>query len=96
MRKRLKTYIYLLTAITGILFWSCSQHSTRLTSIAFHNTAARYNAFFLANQKLLEVENEIRLAHADDYNQVLKIHYNIDTTLAKSYSDKLKYAEERA
>lgn len=49
----------------------------------------------MAKEKLKEVQAIIKANHKNDFNQVLDIIYNIDTTKAKSYEASLKYCREK-
>jgi tetratricopeptide (TPR) repeat protein len=64
--------IILCLIITGILY-SCSQYKNTFVSKNFHNTTARYNAYFLAREKMKEVEYKINQESKDDYNKVLPV-----------------------
>jgi tetratricopeptide (TPR) repeat protein len=59
-------------SISGILY-SCSQHKNTFVSKNFHNTTAHYNAYFLAREKMKEVEFKINQSSVDDYNKVLPV-----------------------
>ena len=45
----------------------------------YHDTTARYNAYFLAKEKLLEVETTLFGNPNDDYNDVLNVLVKLDT-----------------
>jgi tetratricopeptide (TPR) repeat protein len=65
--------IILAFSISGILY-SCSQHKNTFVSKNFHNTTAHYNAYFLAREKMKEVEFKINQSSVDDYNKVLPVY----------------------
>jgi tetratricopeptide (TPR) repeat protein len=69
---KLLKIIFLAVFISGILY-SCSQYKNTFVSRNFHNTTARYNAYFLAREKMKEVEFKINQASVDDYNKVLSV-----------------------
>ncbi len=62
--------------LTPFLFLisSCSQEKKTWTSLAWHNTLARYNGYFLAKEKMKEFEAEQLTAFKDNYNRVLDIY----------------------
>ncbi len=62
----------------------------------YHDTTAHYNAYFLAREKLTEVENALFTNSNDDYNTVLDIYTRIDTNTAKSQTEGLEYVIEKA
>lgn len=81
--------------IISLLVVSCSQNSTKFANVTFHNTTAKYNAYYLAKEKLKEVQHKIRDNHNDDFNRVLDVLYKIDTTQAKGYLADLTYCREK-
>ena len=76
--------------------YSCSQESNSFTSKFWHNMTARYNAYFLAKERLKIVDEKLWEAQTDDYNRLLELFPLIDTNLAKSYKADFDYCFERA
>lgn len=83
--------------INSLSFWmillflaACSAEKTNFISTTYHNTTALYNAYFIANQHIKEIENAIYENRDDDYNKILNILPEIDTTFTNSMSDKLE------
>jgi tetratricopeptide (TPR) repeat protein len=56
-----------------MIFSSCSQEKNTFVSKSYHNTTSRYNAYFLAREKMKEVDTKIVLANVDDYNKILLV-----------------------
>ncbi len=83
-----KIFYGVLFAGLGILFTSCSQEKNTLLSKGWHNLNARDNAFFLARERIAEIETEIDAKTQSDYNKVLFPLTIIDTNQTKSYKDK--------
>lgn len=54
----------------------------------YHDTTLHYNKYFLANEKLNEIEADLWKQHKDDYNSVLKVHPDCDSNMAKSIKTK--------
>ena len=52
--------------------------------ITYHNVTARYNAYFIAKERIKEIEQYIFDQQQWDYNQVLPIFPQYDTTTSKS------------
>lgn len=77
-------------------FSSCSQHSNSVASKAFHNTTARYNAYFLAKEKMMEVDKKIWEAHTDDYNRILMVYPTLTDQMRSSLKKDLEYIIEKA
>lgn len=60
----------------------------------YHNTTSRYNAYYLSNEKILELENIIKTNHKEDFSQVLPVFYPIDSATIEQNEDLLKDARE--
>lgn len=96
-RKNLKRFWQTTLVLSAVAtFSSCSQHSNSFASKTFHNTTARYNAYFLAKEKMLEVDNKIWQAHTDDYNRILKVYPTISDGTRSSLKGDLEYIIEKA
>ncbi len=50
---------------------------------AYHDTTAHYNAYFLADERLTEIEDDIWAKHKDDYTQLLQVFPPLDTAATK-------------
>jgi len=74
----------------------CSQESTGPVSVAFHNTAAHYNAYFYSNQRIKEVEERINEAYQPNYDQILPIYPPLDSSFATTYKVELEDAIKKA
>jgi outer membrane protein assembly factor BamD (BamD/ComL family) len=62
---------------SGLLFFlvsACSQEKKTWTSLAWHNTLARYNGYFIAKEKMKEFQEDQLLNFKDNYNRVLEIY----------------------
>jgi len=79
----LKSYILsflTLSAIAALLvLGACASHKKNFFSKTYHNTTARYNAYFIAKEDLREVENAIATNHKNNYNKILGVFYDIDS-----------------
>ncbi len=62
----------------------------------YHDVAARFNAYFLAKEKLLEVEEALYGSPQDNYHEVLDILIPIDSTYTKSQKAGFDYIIEKA
>ncbi len=69
--------------------------STRMGK-EYVNTTARYNSYFLAKEKMKEVDLALKAKMKDDYHVILSLHYPSDTNFGKSQSalleDVFKYS----
>jgi tetratricopeptide (TPR) repeat protein len=59
--------------LIGGLLVACSSERNTLTSRTYHNVLAKYNGYFLAREKMKEVEISIIKAHKENYNRILEI-----------------------
>jgi tetratricopeptide (TPR) repeat protein len=75
---------------------ACSSERNTFTNRTFHNLTARYNAFYLADVKIKEVESDILTIHMEDYTQILPVFIPIDSSVIQSNKDKLQSARELA
>ena len=64
----------LLCLATAVLVHSCSQEKTGPAAMAWHNTLARYNGYFIAKEKMKEFEFDQLEKYKDNYNKVLDIY----------------------
>ncbi|WP_215233612.1 type IX secretion system periplasmic lipoprotein PorW/SprE [Dyadobacter linearis] len=80
----------------SILLTACSQFSTRPGAVNFHNISARYNAYFMAEQDMLEAEFAMKKAFKEDYNQLLPILLPMDSILAQPVKPQLDNAIRKA
>ena len=70
------------TFLSSVVLISCSQEKHTFVSKNFHNTTAHYNAYFLAREKMKEVDAQIITSNVDDYNKILTVYPQIsDGTL---------------
>ena len=67
--------------VVTLLLPGCSAERNNPLSKTYHNITARYNGYFLARQKMEEVEAKVWEAMPNDYNQVLPIFPPLDTTV---------------
>ena len=69
-------YFYFFPFTLFLVFFlnSCSQEKKTWSSLAWHNTLARYNGYFIAKEKMKEFEAEQLSAYKDNYNKVLDIY----------------------
>lgn len=72
-----------------LLLDSCSAERNNVISKTYHNTTARYNAYFYAKKRIKEIEAILKENEDNDYNHILNIYPEIDSTLASSYQEKI-------
>jgi hypothetical protein len=97
MKHTLFSYLLLFCQIIYLVtLSSCSQQSNGVVSKAYHNTTAHFNAYYLAREKLEEMEATLFKNRQDDYNQILDIIIPIDSNIAKAQTTATEYALQKA
>ncbi len=69
---------------------ACSPANTGIVSYAYHNVTAKFNAYFIANEKLIEVLAEIDEAHKNNFNKTLKVFAPLDTNIVNANEEKVE------
>jgi tetratricopeptide (TPR) repeat protein len=69
---------------------ACSPENSGILGYSYHNVTAKYNAYFIANEKLQEVLLEIEEAHRNNFNRVLMVMAPIDTNIVNSNKEKIE------
>ena len=68
------SYFKLLILLVAVFFsHSCSVEKKTWTSLAWHNTLAHYNGYFIAREKMKEFEATQLSGYKDNYNRVLDV-----------------------
>lgn len=93
--KQYFTITLYVVVLTGLIL-SCSPYKKNLPSKVFHNTTSHYNAYFIAEAKIAEVENQIADAYQWNYNKILPIFPQFDTISAKAYTSLTEDCIEKA
>ena len=89
------TYLYFFIIIClGVAGCSAERHNP--VSRAYQNTTAHYNAFFLGNERLKELEAGVAAKAVPDYNRVLPIFPYIDSTTASTFKKELEEIIKKA
>jgi len=76
---KIAPFKFLLLGVIAMIM-GCSAEKTNVFSTTYHNTTARFNPYFMANEYLKEVETSIEQQHKDNYNKTLKVYPYFDTT----------------
>jgi len=63
---------------------------------AYHDTTARFNAYFLSKQKMAEAEEALFGEPTNDYNDILQVMVPIDTNQTLSQKTAFDYVIEKA
>lgn len=69
------SFFKLLILLVAVFFsHSCSVEKKTWTSLAWHNTLAHYNGYFIAREKMKEFEATQLAGYKDNYNRVLDVY----------------------
>lgn len=83
-----------LTVVLVIFFGACSSERNTFTNRAFHNLTSHFNAYYLADTKIKDVENQVLANYKEDFTQVLPVFIPIDSATVKENKAKLDSARE--
>lgn len=89
MSNQIKKYRNLLLSLF-LAITACTPENSGLVGYSYHNITAKYNAYFIANEKLQEVLLEIEEAHQNNFNRVLKVKALIDTNIVNANKEKVE------
>lgn len=67
-----------------LLLLGCSPQTTGPIGDSYHNVTAHYNAYFMAKEKMIEIENALLDQYQWNYNKILPIYPQYDTTFGTS------------
>jgi tetratricopeptide (TPR) repeat protein len=81
---------------TVLLATACTSQKNTFVNRLYHNTTAKYNAYFLALEKIREVEENIIAEYEEDYSQLLPVFYPIDSAVIEANNERLQQARELA
>ena len=79
-----KASALLLIGAVLLLLSACSQNNNSFVAVTYHNLLARDNAFFLARERMKEVEKTVYDQRLDNFNEILEVIPPFDSTKTKS------------
>lgn len=83
-----------LALVLFIFIGACSSERNTFTNRAFHNLTAHFNAYYLADVKIKDVENQVFNNYKEDFTQVLPVYVPIDSATIQQNKEKLDSARE--
>jgi tetratricopeptide (TPR) repeat protein len=90
-----KRLLYIVVLIICFATGCSSQRNTFVNRL-YHNTTARFNAYYLAQEKIKELEENIEKDYQEDFSQVLPIFYPIDSATVEANENLINEARELA
>lgn len=93
--------IYKIILRAGLLlsttfYLGCSAEKNTLVSKSYHNLTAHFNAYFLANEAMKEIEATYWQNHDDNYYNILSIFPTVDTITASTVQAPLEDCIKKA
>ncbi|MCC5919495.1 MAG: hypothetical protein JJU23_02310 [Cyclobacteriaceae bacterium] len=79
-----------------LVLLSCAPERKNIFSKAYHNTTAHYNAYWIANEHLKQIDIRLREMDEPNYFKVLNVYPPIDTVRAKNIEEELDDAIKKA
>lgn len=73
-----------LVVVLFIFMGACSSERNTFTNRTFHNLTSHFNAYYLADTKIKEVENQVRANYKEDFTQVLPVFVPIDSATVQA------------
>ncbi len=80
LKSHILNILTLCSIVVLLLAGACASHKKNFFSKTYHNTTARYNAYYIANENIREVEQAIATNHKNNYNKILGIFHDIDSS----------------
>ncbi len=81
-------------------FWlilaSCAPERSGLVANVYHNTTARYNAYFYAKMRMDEIQQELLESQENNFNKILAIFPKTDTALISSLAEPIEDCIKKA
>lgn len=75
---------------------SCAPERNNLLSNSFHNTTAHYNAYFIAKERIKEIEANIADGYQWNFNEILPVFPQFDSTVASSLKTQIEDCIKKA
>ncbi|MDB5257228.1 MAG: sprE [Chitinophagaceae bacterium] len=79
-----KASALLLIAAVYLSLSGCSQNNNSFVAVTYHNLLARDNSFFLARERMKDVEKTVYDQRQDNFNEILEVIPPFDSTKTKS------------
>jgi tetratricopeptide (TPR) repeat protein len=90
-----KYYILWWIAVPFLLS-ACAPERSGMVAGVYHNTTARYNAYFYADLRMQEIQAAIRQSQQNNFNDILRIYPEVDTSLISSLDEQVEDCIKKA
>lgn len=92
----IKNKLIIFSLLFSVIVSGCSVEKKNVFSKTYHNLTARYNAYFIANEHMKDVEKVIKSNQERNFNKILKVFPTIDTTVVNSKQNELDECYKKA
>lgn len=89
-------FLSVVALLTILLLGACASYKKNFFSKTYHNTTAKYNAYFIANEDIRQVELAIESDQKNNYNKILGVFYDIDSATIDGVRSQLEDAIKKA
>ena len=97
MKIKLSYKHYILFGLLGLLLSTgCAPQRKGAVADVYHNTTARYNAYFYAHARMDEIEAALEKSNENNFNRILKIFPDIDTAVVAGLNEQIEDCIEKA
>ncbi len=86
----------LFSLVALLLLGACASHKKNFFSKTYHNTTAKYNAYYIAKEDIREVETAIATNHNNNFDRILGVFYDIDSATIDGVREQLDDAIVKA
>lgn len=92
----MKIQLSFISGLFCFLIFSCVSKQNNIISNSYHNTTAHYNAYFIAKERMKEIEATIETGYEWNYNNILPVFPQFDSTVSKSLETQIKDCIKKA
>lgn len=79
-----------------LLIHACAPERKGIVADVYHNTTARYNAYFYAQQRMDEIQKSVQESQENNFNRILAILPKTDTALISSLNEQIEDCMKKA
>ena len=83
-------YYILIWLSFSLILSSCAPERTGLVASIYHNTTARYNAYFYAKMRMDEIQQAILESQENNFNKILPIYPKADTAFISTLNTQIE------
>ncbi len=97
MKVKVFSKYYIGCGLCLLLFlYACAPERNGMVASVYHNTTARYNAYFYANLRMEEIQKAVLESQQNNFNRILPIFPQTDTALVSSLNTQIEDCIKKA